>query len=209
MKESRNDLLRYHDLIAGIVATMEARDPDTALHSLRVASMTECMCGLLGLQEDVKTTYHIAAHLHDIGKTGIPDAILFKKGALTKEEWAVVRRHPVIGYEILHSIDCFEEVAGIVLHHHERYDGNGYPDGLSSGDIPFCSRMIAIVDSIDAMLSRRSYRAPINEQQCRREISAQKGAMYDPALADLALEHWEELMMARENGEDHERQGTA
>ena len=209
MKESKEDLLRYHDLIAGIVSAMEARDPDTALHSLRVASMTECMCGLLDLPSGVKTTYHIAAHLHDVGKIGIPDAILFKKGSLTEAEWTTVRRHPAIGYEILSSIDCFAEVADIVLHHHERYDGTGYPDGLSGVNIPLCSRIIAIVDSTDAMLSRRSYRAAIGKGQCRMEICTQTGAMYDPALTDIALTHWEALMMARESSEDHERQGNA
>lgn len=197
MQESEMDLLRYHDLIAGIVAAMEARDPHTAHHSLRVAAMTECICGLLGLPADVKTVYHIAAHLHDVGKIGIPDAILFKKGALTKGEWATIRRHPVIGYEILRSIDCFAAVADIVLHHHERYDGNGYPDRLSGENIPLCSRIIAIADSIDAMMSRRSYRAAISEEQCRVELSAQKGAMYDPAPAAIVLAQWPLIMRAR------------
>ena len=177
MKEQETDLQCYHDLIAGIVAAMEARDPHTAHHSLRVASMTECICGLIGLPAEVKTVYHIAAHLHDIGKIGIPDAILFKTGALTEEEWANIRRHPEIGYEILLSIDCFGEVAGIVLHHHERYDGKGYPDGLVGESIPLCSRIIAIADSTDAMLSRRSYRAPISEQQCRRELASKRGGV--------------------------------
>ncbi|HRX58800.1 MAG TPA: HD domain-containing phosphohydrolase [Eubacteriales bacterium] len=198
MQESEMDLLRCHDLIAAIVAAMEARDSHTAQHSLRVAAMTEYLCGVIGVPADLKAVYHIAAHLHDIGKIGIPDTILFKKGALTKEEWAGIRRHPVIGYEILRSIDCFSEIADIVLHHHERYDGTGYPDGLSGDAIPLCSRIIAIADSTDAMLSLRSYRAAIGEEQCRKEICMHKCAMYDPMIADAALSNWRSLMRARD-----------
>jgi len=213
VQESEMDLLRYHDLIAGIVAAMEARAPLTAQHSLRVAAMTECICGLLAFPADAKAVYHIAAHLHDVGKIGIPDAILFKKGALTKEEWATIRRHPVIGYEILRSIDCFAAVADIVLHHHERYDGTGYPDGLSGEHIPVCSRIIAIADSIDAMLSRRSYRAAISEEQCRVELSIQKSSMYDPAITGIVLAHWPLIMRARNSvlpaGKDAKRRTGA
>ncbi len=198
-----NDLLCYHDLIAGIVAAMEARDPDMAQHSLRVAEMTESICSLLAFSAEEKTIYHIAAHLHDIGKIGVPDAILFKRGELTKEEWTAIRRHPVIGYEILRSVDCFREIAGIVLHHHERYDGNGYPYGLAGEAIPLGSRIIAIADSTDAMLSRRSYREAIGEERCRGELLMQKGAMYDPTLTDIALTHWPKLMHARNAASQH------
>jgi HD-GYP domain-containing protein (c-di-GMP phosphodiesterase class II) len=180
---------------------MEARDPHTEHHSQRVAAMTECLCILLGLPGQVQSHYHIAAHLHDVGKIGISDAVLFKKGTLTQAEWGHMRNHPVIGYEILCPIDCFKEIATIVLHHHERYDGNGYPDGIAAKDIPLCSRIIAIADSTDAMLSNRSYRSAISEEQCRGELFAGKGTMYDPALVDLALEHWREFMQARKTAD--------
>lgn len=126
---SAGQLLLYHDLIAGIVTAMEARDPYTASHSLRVADMSELLCRFLDLSESDRTVVHIAAHLHDIGKIGINDAVLRKEGPLNDAEWLQMKMHPVIGFDILNKIDCFSEIAEIVRHHHERWDGKGYPDG--------------------------------------------------------------------------------
>ena len=105
-----------------------------------------------------------------------------------------MRRHPVTGYEILRKIDDFKEIAILVRHHHERWDGRGYPDGLSGHDIPPGSRVIAVADSIDAMMSSRSYRPAMTSAACRREIEKNSGIMYDPRVAAAALEHWDELV---------------
>ena len=136
----------------------------------------------------------VYGYLHDIGKIAVPDSVLRKAGPLTRPEWEEMRRHPVTGYEILRKIDDFKEIAILVRHHHERWDGRGYPDGLSGHDIPPGSRVIAVADSIDAMMSSRSYRPAMTSAACRREIEKNSGIMYDPRVAAAALEHWDELV---------------
>lgn len=199
---SSQQLLLYHDLIAGIVAAMEARDPYTASHSMRVAKISEELCWLLKLPENERTVIHIAAHLHDIGKIGINDSVLRKKGPLDKEEWRQMKEHPAIGYNILNKIECFSEIAEIVRHHHERWDGKGYPDGIAGTSIPFGSRIIAVADSIDAMLSKRSYRRNLEPEQCRLEIEKGSEIMYDPQIATVALQNWGRLLESRISSED-------
>ena len=181
-------LMQYHDLIESIVAALDARDAYTASHSDRVADMVLVLAAALGLDEDETTRIHMAAHLHDIGKIAVPDSVLRKAGPLTRPEWEEMRRHPVTGYEILRKIDDFKEIAILVRHHHERWDGRGYPDGLSGLDIPPGSRVIAVADSIDAMMSSRSYRPAMTSAACRREIEKNSGIMYDPRVAAAALD---------------------
>ena len=187
-------LMQYHDLIESIVAALDARDAYTASHSDRVADMVLVLAAALGLDEDETTRIHMAAHLHDIGKIAVPDSVLRKAGPLTRPVWEEMRRHPVTGYEILRKIDDFKEISILVRHHHERWDGRGYPDGLSGHDIPPGSRVIAVADSIDAMMSSRSYRPAMTSAACRREIEKNSGIMYDPRVAAAALEHWDELV---------------
>ena len=110
----------------------------------------------------------LASALHDIGKIAVPDSVLRKAGPLTRPEWEEMRRHPVTGYEILRKVDDFKEIAVLVRHHHERWDGRGYPDGLRGADIPLGSRILAVADSIDAMMSSRSYRPAMTSAACRR-----------------------------------------
>ena len=152
-----------------------------------IAERMECS------REDVELAELIGL-LHDIGKIAVPDSVLRKAGPLTRPEWEEMRRHPVTGYEILRKIDDFKEIAILVRHHHERWDGRGYPDGLSGHDIPPGSRVIAVADSIDAMMSSRSYRPAMTSAACRREIEKNSGIMYDPRVAAAALEHWDELV---------------
>lgn len=190
-------LLIYHDLIEGIVEAIEARDTYTADHSVRVAVMTEAICGFLNLNQDDTVLYHISAHVHDLGKIGIEDAILCKLGPLDDEEWEQMKSHPVIGFTILNKIESFEEVSKIVRAHHERWDGKGYPDGLSSTDIPYGARIIAIADSIDAMLSVRPYREGLDLEVCRKEVLKNKGKMFDPDIVDTVLNNFDELIKIR------------
>ena len=151
-------LMQYHDLIESIVAAMDARDAYTAKHSDRVADMVLVLATALDLSEDETTLLHMAAHLHDIGKIAVPDSVLRKAGPLTNPEWEEMRRHPVTGYEILRKVDDFKEIAMLVRHHHERWDGRGYPDGLRGDQIPISAQVVAMADVYDALVSKRVYK---------------------------------------------------
>lgn len=194
---SMEQLLSCHDLIASIVAALEARDPHTADHSMRVAEMTEAICGYLQLSAMETTVYHIAAHLHDLGKIGIEDYVLRKEGPLSRLEWEEMKTHPAIGYLILKRINFFEEIAVIVRSHHERWDGNGYPDALFGETIPFGSRIIAIADSVDAMLSDRPYRKGMSSKECRQQVEENINKMYDQKIAEAVLTNWEDFLESR------------
>lgn len=190
-------LLQFHDLILCITCALEARDAYTSHHSSRVAEMTEGICTYMGLSEEETELYHISAHLHDIGKIGIQDDILRKNGPLSEEEWKLMRSHAEKGYQILVNVPSFREVAAIVRSHHERYDGKGYPDGLAAEQIPLGSRIIAIADSIDAMLSDRPYRKAMDPVKCQEQIRKNTGTMYDPAAAECVLKNWDVILRLR------------
>jgi len=192
-------LSQFHDLILCIISALEARDPYTSHHSSRVAEMTETICELMGLDEEEKEIYHIAAHLHDIGKIGIRDNVLLKEGKLNDEEWNIMKSHSEQGYNILMNAKSFEVVADIVRSHHERYDGNGYPDGLKGTDIPLGARIIAIADSIDAMISDRPYRKGMDTEICKEQIRKNIGIMYDPGIATEVLVHWDKVLSSRDD----------
>lgn len=184
----------YHDLIDSIVAALEARDQYTANHSRRVSDMTEQACIALGMKEEKYENIHIAAHVHDIGKIGIPDAILSKPGRLDEEEWAYIKNHPQIGADILSKSRTLQPLAEIVLHHHESWDGTGYPSGIKSFDIPWGARIISVCDSIDAMMSNRVYREALSGDKCKREISRLAGKRYDPDIAQCILNQWDKIV---------------
>ena len=180
----------YKEFISCLISVEEAKDPYTAHHSERVMELTEFIVKNLGLSNKTVQLVINAAYLHDIGKVGISDAILTKPGRLTDAEFAVIKGHPVIGARILTKSNHMQEVVQIVLHHHERYDGKGYPDHLAGEDIPLGARIIAIADSIDAMTSRRVYRDAMSLEYCRSEIEKNLGVMYDPAIGRVTLDHW-------------------
>lgn len=190
-------LLEYHDLILCIVSALEARDSYTSYHSSRVAEMTEAICEYIGIDPQEAEVYHIAAHLHDIGKIGIRDSILLKEGQLNKTEWDIMKSHSEKGYQILMNTDLFRDVARIVRSHHERFDGNGYPDGLSGFEIPFGARIIAVADSIDAMMSDRPYRKGMDKQKCLEEIRRNSGIMYDPQIVNAVIKNRDDLILRR------------
>lgn len=141
-------------------------------------------------------------NFHDVGKVGVPDGILLKPGKLTDEEFAILKEHPAIGARILMHSPSLAPLAEIVLHHHERFDVKGYPDGLAGVEIPLGSRIIAICDSIDAMLSNRSYRKAFDSEYCRQEIIKNTNTMYDPDIASITLEHWQEILDAEYNNKN-------
>lgn len=200
------DKVRYHkpvennenqnlkDLISCLISVEEAKDSYTAHHSERVKAFSELIARSLGLSESSVALITHAAHLHDIGKMGISDNVLTKPGKLTDEEFEIIKQHPVIGAKILMQSNYTHELVQIVLHHHERYDGRGYPEGLKGEDIPIGARVIAIADSIDAMTSKRIYRDAMSLDYCRNEIEKNLGIMYDPAIGKVTLEHWNEIV---------------
>lgn len=180
----------YHEIIDCIVSALDAKDPYTAGHSERVSDMAIVVCNLLKMKEEDVQAVHIAAHLHDIGKIGIPDSILLKEEKLTDDEWQKLKKHPEIGAEILSKSHHLSRLKDIVLHHHERFDGKGYPSGLKGNEIPLGARIIAICDSIDAITSNRCYRKAHDFEFCRQEIEKNLGIMYDPDIGRLVLDNW-------------------
>ncbi|MBQ8176148.1 MAG: HD-GYP domain-containing protein [Oscillospiraceae bacterium] len=183
----------YHEFVECITSALDARDPYTGKHSERVSDMACFISELMGMSEPETQEIHIAGHLHDIGKIGIPDRVLLKEGKLDDEEWKLMKKHPEIGADILSKSSHFARLAAIVLHHHERWDGKGYPFGARGTEIPLGARIIAVCDSIDAMASKRAYRNALPLEVCKAEIEKNVGIMYDPEIARLALENWDKL----------------
>ena len=179
----------YHEFVECISSALDARDPYTGNHSRRVSDTATLLAKMLGLSDDEIQEIHIAAHLHDIGKIGIPDSVLLKPGRLVDEEWKMMKRHPQIGADILAKSPRFSRISAIILHHHERYDGKGYPFGAKEQEIPLGSRIIAVCDSIDAMASARAYRKALPLDTVYEEIEKNIGLMYDPDVAKKILDN--------------------
>lgn len=196
--------INYHEIIECITCALDAKDPYTAGHSQRVSDMALKVCELMGMKVEDREKIHIAAHLHDIGKIGVPDAILNKAGKLTDEEFESIKKHPVIGAEILGKSKKLSELSDIVLMHHERFDGNGYPTGKAGTEIPIGARIIAICDSIDAITSNRCYREAHDFAYCYEEIRKNLGKMYDPIVGRYVLDHWEEICLFHYSTESDE-----
>lgn len=174
--------------IMAIANTIDAKDTYTSGHSIRVAKCSEEIARRLGWEEAEIQNIHYIALLHDIGKIGIPDSILNKPARLGNEEFAIIKKHPVIGGEILKDIHMIEHVAEGALYHHERYDGKGYPHGLKGEEIPLCARIVGIADAYDAMTSNRVYRSKLSDEQVISEFERCRGTQFDPELTDLFLE---------------------
>jgi len=136
----------------------------------------------------------MAAIAHDLGKVGISDASLKKNGPLTDEEWSEIKRHPDIGADIIKKAYGLDEIAEIIRHHHERWNGKGYPDGLSGKDIPVSSRIIALCDSVDAMMTRRVYRDAMSAESCKSELRRNIDIMYDPDFTEIFLNNWDYII---------------
>jgi HD-GYP domain-containing protein (c-di-GMP phosphodiesterase class II) len=175
----------YHEIIECLTTALEAKDAYTKGHSTRVADLVYDLAKIIGLRGENLEEIHLAAHLHDIGKIGIPDVILNKKGSLLPEEYSVLKEHSVIGYQILSRSEHLKSMARLVLYHHERWDGKGYPEGLRGEAMPLGSRIIAVCDGIDAMISRRPYREALTLDQCCRELERNSGTQFDPCLIQV------------------------
>ena len=142
----------------------------------------------LGLPESDLKTLKIGGLFHDVGKIGISDTILLKKGKLTDQEYSEIKNHPIIGKNILSNAAIFSDILPIVTYHHERYDGKGYPEGLSDKDIPLLARIVAVADAFDAMTSKRSYRAELDLNYVKNEIKSKSGTQFDPVVATTFLD---------------------
>lgn len=176
---------QLHDVIDCLATAIEVKDEYTHGHSGRVADMSCDIASAMGLKDRYLDYVHMAAHLHDIGKIGISETVLNKKGKLRSNELAQVQMHSEYGYRILSKSPALRPIAKIVLHHHERWDGKGYPCGLKEKEIPLGSRMIAVADSIDAMTSQRPYREALSWDFCMEEIGRNSGIMYDPYVVEI------------------------
>lgn len=188
----------YDATIENLMTALDLRDVETYGHSLTVAKYSQVLAGLLGL-DDAQAQAHIrqGALLHDVGKIAIPDAILKKPGPLTGEEWEKIRLHPALGYGLIKEIKAVREAGNIILCHHERYDGAGYPKGLRGGAIPLEARIFAVADALDAITSHRPYRAARDFETAAAEIRAHAGTQFDPdivkAFLCLAPVRWEKI----------------
>ena len=174
--------------IRALVQAVEAKDPYTRRHSEQVRHYAGGLAEHLRLPTELVESIRVAALLHDIGKIGIPDTILTKPGGLSDEEFQYIRRHPVVGAEILEQMSTLTEESRLVRHHHENWNGTGYPDRLTGEEIPLGARIINIADSIDAMLNQRTYKKAYCPDKMVAEIIRCAGTQYDPALAAAAVE---------------------
>jgi HD-GYP domain-containing protein (c-di-GMP phosphodiesterase class II) len=172
----------YIATVRALSNAVEARDAYTGKHAERVAAYGMELAEAAGLEVADSPQIEFGFLLHDVGKVAVPDAILFKTSALTEEEYALVRRHPIIGTEILRDVDFLGEGKLVVRHHHERWDGSGYPDGLTGEAIPLAARVFAVADALDALTTDRPYRPAISFAQAREVVLAGAGSQFDPEV---------------------------
>lgn len=177
----------YRNTISALSNAVDARDAYTAGHSERVTKISLLIGENLGLSADEMKKLEYAALFHDIGKIGIPDHILLKNSKLTDEEFAIIQKHPEMGVNILKSIEFLDDILPIIMHHHERYIGNGYPDKLSGERIPLCSKIISVADTYDAMTSNRPYRKKLQHEVAVDEILRNKQVQFDARIVDAFL----------------------
>jgi diguanylate cyclase (GGDEF)-like protein len=177
----------YVESTRALVAAVDAKDPHTRSHSLNVATYAETIGKRMQLPARMIETLHAAALLHDVGKIGVPDAILTKPGPLTDEEYGIVKQHPETALEILGHVSFLSEERPLILHHHERYDGTGYPSGLAKDSIPIGARILAVADALDTMLSPRTYKAPYDIDRVRSEFVVAAGRQFDPTVTEVTL----------------------
>jgi putative nucleotidyltransferase with HDIG domain len=186
---SLSDDLRaaYDATLAAMLSALDKRDDETQGHSLRVVSYTERLAKEIGITEPELTAIRRGALLHDVGKIGVPDAILRKPGKLDRDEWLVMKKHAELGYEILRDIRFLRDAALIVLTHQERFDGTGYPRGLKGEEIPIGARIFACADALDAMTSDRPYRKALPYERVRQELIDFAGTQFDPLVVEAFL----------------------
>lgn len=179
---------RDRGLIRGLLMALEVRDAETIAHCQRVTNLTLLLADRMGVDPALREQVALGAALHDVGKIGVPDRILHKPGKLTPEEYRLLQQHPLIGYRMLQDLaGSYPVTLAIIRHHHERYDGRGYPDGLKSDDIPLPARIFAVIDAWDAMLHDRPYQRARSVEEARLELIRERGKQFCPACVDAFL----------------------
>lgn len=189
---SSREQLRMRGTVTALLVSLEARDGYTAAHSSEVLDFVRAVASRLHLNEHDEQVASYVGLLHDVGKIAIPNEILNKDGPLDADEWEVMRQHPVIGEEILREVPGFDDVAKAVRHEHERWDGNGYPDGISGDQIPVASRIVLTCDAFHAMTSDRPYRKSIGHSAACAELVRCAGTQFDPEVVNALLAELED-----------------
>lgn len=177
----------FHEFIESFIEILETKDAYTRGHSNRVAHYSVEIAKAMKLSQKYINLTHISGHLHDIGKIGIPDSILGKDGKLNDFEYEEIKKHSFYGYNILNKVRVLKEHAIVIKHHHERWDGKGYPSGLKGKDIPVVSRIIAVADAFDAMTSTRSYRKAMNISLASSELEKNSWTQFDGNIVDVFI----------------------
>lgn len=214
LQKANRDILRmaeqlretYDGTLEALVSALDARDRETKGHSLRVAKYMMEIAYHLGVKPGTEEWVNMqrGGLLHDIGKIGVSDSILHKPGPLTDDEWADMRRHPQIGHDMIHDIGFLSGAAELVLAHHERFDGKGYPRGLRAEEIPLGSRIFVLADTFDAMTSDRPYRKALPPETAREEIIRCSGTQFDPRCVQSFLMAWDRILEIRFTDADEE-----
>jgi HD-GYP domain-containing protein (c-di-GMP phosphodiesterase class II) len=186
LEEQQRSLLK--SVICAFNQLLDLRDLNTGVHSTRLAEWAIRVAKKLGIAESDFYQLEVAALLHDIGKIGIPDAILKKEGRLTDEERALMNKHPDYSWSILRMFPGLDKASLYALHHHENYDGSGYPGGLKGNEIPIGSRIVSVIDAYDAMISNRCYRKGLSHEEAVRRLAAAAGAQFDPVVVQAFVE---------------------
>lgn len=181
------DSWTIHSFIESLNAAIESRDSYTAGHSDRVARLSGRIAKEMGYDDKKTELIHILGHMHDIGKLAIPDGILLKNGKYTKEEFEIMKQHPVVGYHIIKRVNELEDYAKIILYHHERIDGKGYPEGIAGSFIPIESCIISVADVFDAITSNRSYRSPVDVNKAINIILESKNTQLNEEAVNAFL----------------------
>jgi HD-GYP domain-containing protein (c-di-GMP phosphodiesterase class II) len=176
--------LHYTETMETLVSALEARNPATNAHAKRIPDLALAIASSMQLPADFRRMLRLGSILHDVGKIGVPDAILLKPSSLSDEEWEIMRRHPEIGEQMLRPIEFLAPVLPIVRHHHERWDGKGYPDGFAEKQIPLGARIVTVCDSFDAMVSDRPYRDGMAIGDAVEEVLRCAGTQFDPMCAE-------------------------
>jgi HD-GYP domain-containing protein (c-di-GMP phosphodiesterase class II) len=184
--EEQTSALRS-SVICAFNQLLDLKDLNTGVHSTRLAEWGMRVGQELGLEESALQNLEVAALLHDIGKVGIPDAILRKPGKLEPEEYALMKKHPEYGWAVLRMLPGFERAALDILHHHETFDGKGYPAGLKDTEIPVVSRIVCVIDAFDAMVSSRPYRKGLPHEEAVRRLKEASGTQFDPVVVECFL----------------------
>ncbi len=187
MKYVHRTKVDHIDLTTTLAKALDSRDTYTLHHSENVAEYSLEIARRMKLSKDLCNVIYIGGLLHDIGKIGIPEHILLKPGKLTDEEYQIIKGHPTIGYEMIKHVQSYREngILDIVLYHHERYDGKGYPTGISGKQIPLVARIVAVADAFDAMRSKRIYRDQLPLKHVLNEMGKNKGTQFDPEVVDV------------------------